>query len=85
MIFFWERESALKEVIESTWKNLGHMRDLGEVNRGLGEVMKSLQNWGRMKFGNVTRELQKLRDKLAALQASHAPREQIRSVTDLMN
>jgi hypothetical protein len=50
---------ALKEVIDSVWKDLGHMSDLGSVNRGLEEVMRSLQNWSRKKFGNVTRELKK--------------------------
>jgi hypothetical protein len=33
----------------------------------------------------VTRVLKKLREKLAYLQASHAPRAKIREVTDMMN
>jgi hypothetical protein len=75
----------LKEVIDATWKNLGHMHDLGNINRGLDTVMKSLHNWGKRKFGNITRELSKLREKLANLQEASAPREEIRTVTDQMN
>jgi hypothetical protein len=48
-------------------------------NRGLGEVMKILLNWGRRKFCDATRELHKLREKLAALKACHA-RDEIRVV-----
>jgi hypothetical protein len=40
--FFWERESSLKELIDSAWKILGHMLDLGSINRGLATVMKTL-------------------------------------------
>jgi hypothetical protein len=47
--------------------------------------MDVLHAWGGRKFGNVTRELTRLRDKLASLQASNAPREEIRVVNDLMN
>jgi hypothetical protein len=82
---FWEIDPALKEVIDSSWKDLGHMDDLGSVNQGLELLMKSLQTWCRKKFGNVTRVLKKLREKLAYLQASHAPRAKIREVTDMMN
>jgi hypothetical protein len=46
-------------------------------NRGLREVMKILLNWGRRKFCDATRELHKLREKLAALKACHA-RDEIR-------
>jgi hypothetical protein len=82
---FWERDPALKEVIDSSWKDLGRMDDLGSINQGLELLMKSLQTWRRKKFGNVTRVLKKLREKLADLQASHAPRAKIREVTDMMN
>jgi hypothetical protein len=81
----WERESSLKEIIETSWKSLGPMPDLGCVNRGLVEVMKTLRSWSKRKFGNVTRELQKLREKLSSLQAVNGPREEIRAITDLMN
>jgi hypothetical protein len=48
---FWERESALKEVIGTAWKDLGQLSDLGSINKGLATVMKSLHQWGRRKFG----------------------------------
>jgi hypothetical protein len=82
---FWERDAALKEVIETSWKGLGPMQDLGGVTRGLASVMSSLHQCGKRKFGNVTRELARLREKLSSLQASNAPREEIRVTMDLMN
>jgi hypothetical protein len=82
---FWERDAALKEVIKSSWKGLGPMQDLGGVTRGLASVMSSLHQCGKRKFGNVTRELARLREKLSSLQASNAPREEIRVTMDLMN
>jgi hypothetical protein len=41
---FWERDPGLKEIIESAWKDLGHMSDLGSINRGMDTVMKTLQS-----------------------------------------
>lgn len=82
---FWEREPALKEVIDREWRCLGHLPDLGAVNNGLGTLMHKLHAWGREKFGNVTRELARLREQLQQLHANNAPREDIRAATDLMN
>jgi hypothetical protein len=82
---YWERDPALKEVIEAAWKDLGHTRDLGSVTAGLASVMQSLHHWGKKKFGNISRELARLREKLARLQAASVPRDEIRAVTDLMN
>jgi hypothetical protein len=47
--------------------------------------MKTLQGWGRKRFGNVTREVTKLREKLSLLQTNNAPRDEIRAITYLMN
>ena len=82
---FWERDPALKEVIDSAWKNSGHMADLGSINRALCTVMKKLQSWGSRKFGNISRELARLRELLANQHASGASREAIRATTDRMN
>jgi len=82
---FWERDPALKEIIDREWRGLGHMPDLGAINTGLGSLMKKLHAWGRGKFGSVSRELARLRDKLETLHANDASREEIRTTTDLMN
>jgi hypothetical protein len=82
---FWERDLALKEVIDHAWKDQGHMADLGSVNQGLAAVMEKLQSWGKHKFGNITRELARLRDKLSKLLADGAPQEEIRATNDVMN
>jgi hypothetical protein len=47
--------------------------------------MNSLQQWGKKRFGNVTRELAGLRRKLEKLQQDNAPREIIRETMDVMN
>jgi hypothetical protein len=72
--------------------HLGH-RSWSEKNYRLGlqhqpwswrgyEKAPSLVN---QKFGNVTRELAKLREKLSILHANNNPREEIRATRDLMN
>jgi hypothetical protein len=47
--------------------------------------MKNLHTWAQRKFGNISREIEKLRDKLNRLHACNAPHEEIRAAADLMN
>jgi hypothetical protein len=47
--------------------------------------MKKLHSWGRAKFGNISKELARLRDKLEQLQNNNGLREEIRATTELMN
>jgi hypothetical protein len=61
---FWERDPALKEAIDSAWRDTCQHSDLGSISAGLSAVMRKLQVWGKRKFGNVTRELARLREKL---------------------
>jgi hypothetical protein len=82
---YWERDPALKEVIDSAWNGLGQFSDLGDISRGLNVVMRRLHEWGSRKFSNNTRELARLRDKLKYLQDTDAPREEIRATTGMMN
>jgi hypothetical protein len=82
---FWEREHALPEVIASAWHEAGSKSDLGEINVALGKVMQVLHTWGNLKFGNVTRELARLRRKLEQLMRDNAPTQTIRETTDAMN
>jgi hypothetical protein len=81
----WEREEALPEVVANAWHGQGSKADLGEVNAALEKVMEVLQAWGRRKFGNVTRELQRLRVKLANMYKENAPIQDIRPTLDSMN
>lgn len=59
--------------------------DLDAINSGLNILMRKLHSWGREKFGNIPRELARLREKLEALHATDAPREDTRITTDQMN
>jgi hypothetical protein len=81
----WEREHALPEIIANAWHEVGPKSDLGDVNDALKKVLDVLHRWGGRKFGNVTRELAKLRRKLEQLQIDGAPSNEIRSTMDLMN
>ena len=81
----WEREHALPEVISNAWQDCGPKSDLGEVNAALKKVMDVLQTWGGRKFGNVTRELARLRKKLENLRRDNAPACDIREAMDAMN
>jgi exonuclease III len=81
----WERENALPEVIANAWHDQGLMADLGDVNKALKKVMDVLHTWGSRKFGNVTRELARLRAKLAKLYEENADMQVIRNTLDDMN
>ena len=70
---FWERDPTLKEFLDTSWRDLGPLVDLGSVNDGLQVLMRKLQAWGRKKFGNVTKELSRLRGKLKGMQDNGAP------------
>jgi hypothetical protein len=75
----------LKEVIYRELRGLGHLSDLGAINKGLGALMHKLHAWGKEKFGNITRELVRLRERLLELHTNNAPSDEIRAVNDLMN
>jgi hypothetical protein len=81
----WEREHALPDIISSAWEEAGQKSDLGDISNALQKVMDVLHAWGRRKFGNVTRELSRLRRKLAVLYEEDAPTDEIRVVLDAMN
>jgi hypothetical protein len=75
----------LPEVVANAWHGVGPKSDLGEVNVVLKKVMDVLHVWGGRKFGNVTRELARMRRKLEDLQKDSAPMELIRATMDDMN
>jgi hypothetical protein len=81
---FWEQEPAFKELIDRAWRGLGLFPDMGAMNYGLSKIMKNMQAWGGAKFGNVTRELSRLREKLLQLQTNDALREEVCVVSDQM-
>jgi hypothetical protein len=81
----WEREHALPDIISSAWEEAGQKSDLGDINNALQKVMDVLHAWGRRKFGNVTRELSRMRRKLSLLYEEDAPSDEIRGVLDAMN
>jgi hypothetical protein len=81
----WEREHALPDIISNAWVEAGPKSDLGDINSALQKVMDVLHAWGGSKFGNVTRELSRMRRMLAVLYEEDAPADEIRVVLDAMN
>lgn len=59
--------------------------DLGDIRRGLRELMAKLHLWSKARFGSVVRELEKSRSRLEELMSMNADRNEIRAVQDHMN
>jgi hypothetical protein len=74
----WERESELAERVANAWTKAGTKTDLGDIMRGLDDVMSTLQGWSKKKFGNVLKEVQKAREHLELLTLNNADQKSIR-------
>jgi hypothetical protein len=81
---FWEREADLPERVANAWREAGGKRDLGDIMHGLDNVMVTLQDWSKKRFGNILKELGKARKHLEVLQLSNADQHTIRQATDHM-
>lgn len=83
----WEREESLCDVIVSSWEGAPAKLDLGSVSSALRDVMGSLQEWSREKFGSVRRKLEELRAQLASLSSrtDDASREQAKKAAAEMD
>jgi len=83
----WEREESLTEVVEEAWSSARPGADLGSVARALKEVMVSLQEWSKSKFGSIRKKLKELRDKLNAAQSGSdsESREEAKKIAAEMN
>jgi len=64
----WEGEESLPEVVEEAWGRAHPGAKLGSVAQPLKEVMGSLQEWSKAKFGSVHKKLKELREKLGTTQ-----------------
>lgn len=84
-VIFWERAVDLPGIISSAWASAGPKHNLGEIYECMTKVMGVLQGWSRRKFGNVLRELDKLRKELALLQQNNGDPREIRHLIDIMN
>jgi hypothetical protein len=71
--------------VAAAGREAGSKEDLGGIMQGLNQVMNTLQDWSKRKFGNVLRELNKARKKLELLQLNNADQREIRQATDWMN
>jgi hypothetical protein len=80
----WERESDLSERVANAWADAGAKAYLGDIMRGLDDVMSALQGWSKKKFGNVMKEVQKAREQLELLVLSNADQKAIRKASDHM-
>ncbi|XP_073355205.1 uncharacterized protein [Aegilops tauschii subsp. strangulata] len=63
----WERDFKLPTVIPEAWAKHRPAGNLGSVALSLKEVMKDLRQWSKATFGNVVKEIESLRGKLADL------------------
>jgi hypothetical protein len=81
----WERSEELPEQIKQAWEGLGVKTCLGEVRKGLDKVMTELHTWGKRKFGNIEKELEKARKQLEHLQMNNGDQTEMRRVADHMN
>jgi hypothetical protein len=80
----WERESGLAERVENARTKVGTKTNLGDIMRGLDDVMSTLKGWSKKKFGNVLKEVQKAREHLELLTLNNADQKSIRQATDHM-
>jgi hypothetical protein len=64
---------------------VGAVHNLEQLQQALKKTMSTLGIWSKKKFGNITRELAKLRSQLEELMNMNADRQDIRRVTDKMN
>jgi hypothetical protein len=74
----WKRESDLAERVANAWAEAGTKSDLGDIMRGLDNIMSALQGWSKKKFGNVVKEFQKAREQLELLILNNADQKSIR-------
>ena len=64
----WEREEELGIVVEQAWKKRNPGSDLGALASAMQGVTKELRVWSKEKFGNVTTQLEQLRQELESLE-----------------
>jgi hypothetical protein len=60
----WERELSLPEEVCTAWAARVPVQGLGDIAGNLKRVMHSLTRWSKEKFGAITQELEKLRERL---------------------
>lgn len=75
----WERDLMLPNVIAGAWEKHRPASNLGSVANSLKEVMNDLRQWSKANFGNVLKEIEKLRTQLAELQLSGEDHAQVRA------
>ena len=75
----WERDPSLPKVVAHVWATKCPDGDLGTVALSLKELMYDLKEWSRNKFGNVLKEIEKLRGELDVLQKGSADHATIRN------
>ena len=73
---FWETDNTLPEKVRVAWAKAGAKVDLGDIRRGLRELMAELHLWSKARFGSVVRELEKSRSRLEELMSMNADRNE---------
>lgn len=81
----WERDGSLPERVAQAWEEAGSKFNLGDVRAGLKSILLKLHDWGKKRFDNVTRELEKSRTRIEELLNMNTDRHEIKKVTDHMN
>ena len=75
----WERDPSLPEVVAHVWATKHPHGDMGTVASSLKELMYDPEEWSRNKFGNVLKEIKKLKGELDVLQQGSADHATIRN------
>ena len=78
----WERDTGLPQVIADAWNKHKTTGGMGSVARSLREVLKDMKEWSKKKFGNVFKDIERLRTQLTDQQMDGAHRT---AVWDKMN
>jgi hypothetical protein len=63
----WEQEELLYEEVKMAWDGGGDMQNLGDIRDTLKSVMTSLKKWGQVKFGAVSKEINKIKRRMEEL------------------
>ena len=74
----WERDPTFPSIIVDALVRVRPRGDLGSVAKSLKSVLLDLKEWISKNFGNVLRDIEKLRAKLESLQLLNADRVKIR-------
>jgi hypothetical protein len=82
----WERIESLAVEIRKAWCSAPNRECLGGIMNAINCVQKALRSWSKEHFGQVTNELESLRQQLEEIKGRpDATRVEVRAITDRMD